>query len=86
MWITTPTGRITLTWEHVVPYSTTCIIIDEDGYILAVGEAKCSESDQFCRETGRKVSLTRALEDRELFPLEARRAIWTQYLHRKETR
>jgi hypothetical protein len=42
------------------------------------GEAHCADSDQFCRATGRKVSLKRAISH---LPRETRRAIWQAYLN-----
>ena len=46
---------------------------------LAMGEAFCSVEDPFCRATGRKVALARAL--RKLFSDKgARRDAWGQYL------
>jgi len=41
---------------------TVCEIVDHD-VILARGFAFCSSRDQFCRKTGRQVSLGRALKD-----------------------
>jgi len=47
---------------------------------LCYGTAKCGVDDNFCKETGRKIALTRALryfEDKEI-----RTAIWDAYFHR----
>ncbi len=89
LWIDTPVGRIGLAWEHHVshgkrPGTTSCYVTDEDGHVMGIGSAVCSLSDQYCRETGRKVSLTRAMDDHELFPFEMRKTIWAQYFKRKE--
>ena len=47
---------------------------------LNYGMAKCGLKDNFCKETGRKIALTRALrcfDDKEF-----RTAIWNAYFHR----
>jgi hypothetical protein len=46
------------------------------------GVAKCHESDQFCREKGRKIALAYALENGEFNRSERRRA-WAAYFARK---
>ena len=56
---------------------------DEWVKVPPAGEAFCSELDNFSKETGRKVALTRALKD--LFPedFEVREAFWKNYFDRK---
>ncbi len=62
----------------VMNIKTRCIIKQSDE-ILAVGETLCSQNDNFCRETGRKISLARALK--ELYPTqkEKRAEFWAEY-------
>jgi len=50
---------------------------------LYIGIAKCHENDNYCRETGRKISLTRAMQNSTLSKHE-RRLVWEAYLGRKE--
>lgn len=46
---------------------TTCIIYQADfHHPIVIGHAECSSPDQFCKNTGRKISLERALN--KLFP------------------
>ena len=70
--------------DHTVPLrSTQCYITaldkEQDAYLtLAVGETVQSRQDNFCRATGRKIALARALavltNDREL-----RKSFWDAY-------
>ena len=48
--------------------------------LLNTGVATCSPLDQFAKEVGRKVSLTRALQGSEK---DFRTAIWKTYFNRK---
>jgi len=53
--------------------------LNEDGLILTIsrrGVAKCSGRDQFSKNTGRKVSLKRAIKD---FKQWERRKFWEAY-------
>lgn len=52
----------------------------EDGAIIALGSAQRSLKDQFNKETGRKIALTRALAS---LPKEDRRLAWEAYFGRK---
>ena len=52
----------------------------KDWLNLCYGIAKCGKNDNFCKETGRKIALTRALrffKDKEI-----RSAIWDAYFKR----
>ena len=75
-----------------LPSETVCTIKRQDirGYIVARGVAHCSKKDNFCKETGRKVSLTRAIEQivrMNHVPVfkdkETRRKVWETYFNRK---
>ena len=47
---------------------------------LAMGGARCSPGDKFCKEVGRKVALARAIRS---LPREVRTSIWAAYHGRK---
>ncbi len=70
-------------WIH---HQTTCRILElEEGkaepILIATGVAECCALDNFSKETGRKIALTRAIEQMAL-PKEERTAIWNQYHNR----
>ena len=44
-----------------------------------IGKAVCSPEDNFCKATGRKVALTRALRT---LPRDLRKEVWDTYLER----
>jgi len=50
--------------------------IDFNGRRVSSGMANCSRLDQFCRATGRKLALTRAVAE---LPKHVRAAIWEGY-------
>jgi hypothetical protein len=43
------------------------------------GMSVCSMKDQFCKDTGRKKSLSRALSNNLVFPREVRKKFWDAY-------
>lgn len=51
--------------------------------IISYGLTQCSVSDNYNKETGRKISLTRALSD---LPKKDRATIWNAYLNRNTER
>lgn len=55
---------------------TTCIIFDVKGDEISSGSANVHPRDNFSKETGRKISLTRAIKN---FNAEARTQIWNEY-------
>lgn len=63
--------------------TTRCIIQKRGDDISFIGVAECSINDMFVKETGRKLSLARALKETDLSK-EERRTIWETYLNRKE--
>lgn len=70
-------------FRHLVPLETVCIIKyvpggDESHVLIAEGVALCSEQDTFCRTTGRKVSLARALKNAN-FSKKSRKTVWDLY-------
>ena len=48
---------------HKRPVATTCFIVDKDGLVVGVGNAKCHYKDHFSYNVGRKFALKRALRD-----------------------
>ena len=52
------------------------------GLQASFGRSRCSKSDVFQRDIGRKKALARALTQ---FPRESRAAAWMAYLNRKES-
>lgn len=57
---------------------TMCMIEDMDNNFIAGGNTTCGENDQFCRETGRRKSLARALKKAsiKLFIIHEKQKIW----------
>lgn len=51
--------------------------------VLATGVARCSKHDNFNKATGRKLSLTRALNGVE-FTKSQRTQVWNQYFGKQE--
>ena len=47
--------------------------------VLFSGISLCSIKDNFCKETGRKIALTRAIRK---LPREVRQLVWAEYLSR----
>lgn len=78
-------------WQHftkmtvcnIFKLSTSNNITFPTPQIIAVGYAICSEKDNYSKEIGRKISLTRALKSCE-FPKSDRKYIWDKYFSRKE--
>lgn len=69
-------------WKYnPIPYGESIEGTDSKDWLnLNYGMAKCGKRDNFCKETGRKIALTRALrcfDDKEF-----RTAIWNAYFHR----
>jgi len=55
---------------------TQCLIKNGDEKVLVKSESLCGPTDNYCRNTGRKISLTRAIED---FPKSQRAEYWKTY-------
>lgn len=86
LWIQTEEGKIGLSWEHDVERGRcTCTVANEAEDPLGFGLALCSKHDQYKKETGRKVSLTKALQDSE-FGYDLRKQVWEGYRARCEAR
>jgi hypothetical protein len=68
------------------PYSTACFIhpSGDDERVVGVGYSYCHEQDQFVKEVGRKIALTRALEDMGA-DQPTRTLFWKAYFGRKES-
>lgn len=63
-------------WEKYGPHQTDCTISAEGSPIRSMGFALCGPKDQFCKNTGRKISMTRALK---CFKREVRKVFWEEY-------
>ncbi len=72
--------RIGFRYDALSPTVTDAFLLDEAGVVLTGGRAWCHEKDNFCKETGRKLALTRAIKD---LPKEQRKLVWGAYLNRK---
>lgn len=75
-------------WRHIKSevkslskFRTACSIRDEALQLVATDLAECSLKDNFCRETGRKISLTRAIR---VFDKSVRKQIWEAYFNRSK--
>lgn len=72
-----------LPWTH----ETTCYVHEVDGVagtwkeMLGMGQSRCSPSDTFNKEKGRKIALVRALDD-AAFNRSDRGAVWDAYFGR----
>lgn len=91
MRVETSDGVYEVRWFHTNNHTanrkksmTECLIVKhiDENLKQAMGNniAKCSKRDNFCKETGRKVSLARAIE---AFDKPVRTEIWKAYLNRK---
>jgi len=67
-----------LSQESVYDGTDTICVLENNGEILSHGQASCSPKDNFCRATGRKLSLARALQG-FYFTKEQRQEIWEAY-------
>lgn len=61
---------------------TFCELFDEKGNLIQSGYSLCATGDCFCKETGRKLSLARAMKNANI-PKEERRVIWEIYRNTK---
>lgn len=55
---------------------TVCMVVDPADHALAHGEAICAEGDNFCKNTGRKIALSRAIRN---YDKPTRKKIWDAY-------
>ena len=82
--------RIQFRYERNVPgrfvnefnVVTTCYLVDSNDEDIGTGKAYCLAADQFSKEIGRRISLTRALQSTELSKI-GRRMVWAAYFGRK---
>ena len=76
------TGKYTIRWRHAVPDETgpgltVCwVLINDEPHAGSV--ARCHPHDNFCKDTGRKVSLGKVMSAMALTKDE-RREIWEAY-------
>lgn len=75
---------IKFSWKHVKedsgdhPNVTLCTIETSSDSEHIVGEARCSESDQYSRDIGRKLSLLRAMQSAGMSK-SVRTKVWNAY-------
>lgn len=62
--------------KQLLDRHTLCTLRDENGEIVNVGRAFLNPQDNFCKATGRRLALKRAIE---YFSYEDRKDIWEQY-------
>jgi hypothetical protein len=77
MKLQTSIGELIVKFRHENPIGTHCVL--EGGSWKTSGDSRCSPKDHFCRETGRKVSLAKALNP---LPKTVRKEVWDAYLNR----
>ena len=70
-------GNLTIKWRYAKP-TTACFITNAKGSFITGSRCRCSEKDHFCKDTGRKLSLLRALKEMDM-PKEERKVIWLLY-------
>lgn len=68
----TPVADSSRTYRH-----TTAKVYGPNDDLISIGHAMCVPHDNFSRRIGRKMALTRALEN---FDRPLRRAVWRDYL------
>ena len=80
MKIQTMAGEYIVKWLYVPKPKNTketlCHLYNDEKMEGSIGSAVCSKDDNFCRATGRKIALTRALQN---YPREFRREVWQAY-------
>jgi len=69
-------------YRHL-PIHTYCDIVGDNDVLISSGVATCSRRDHFCRETGRKLSLARALKNAQISK-EERKLFWEKYRNMKK--
>jgi hypothetical protein len=76
-------GTMVIRWGYskITP-DTFCTIWNRHNIVIAEGGAHCAKGDCFCKETGRKLSLARAMKNAR-FPKEERKVIWEIYRNTK---
>ena len=85
MKVQTSQGSYFINWQHRectgnIKFTTICFIKDENLQEVNIDQTFCSIKDNFCKETGRKISLGRAVM---FFDKQIRKEIWEAYLNRK---
>ena len=66
-------------WGERLIRGRTSASVENQGEEVGFGMARCSAGDIFCRETGRKLAMARALKDLDK---PVRTAIWQAYFQR----
>jgi len=68
--------------NRIITATTRCILLDSKDNDISVGSAFCLDGDQFNKEIGRRLALTRAVASSGLNK-EDRRTIWNTYFGRR---
>ena len=81
-------NNLKVRWAHRLPSNnieglSVCNVSNEKETILGSGTSTCSKEDNFCYDTGRKISLARALKQSNLSKKE-RNEIWEGYRNMTE--
>lgn len=84
-WITWKYSEVENLETSKISRITTCKIVDDSiqgsPFTVATATSKCHENDRFVKESGRKLSLARAIKALNL-PKSERKIIWETYLNR----
>jgi len=77
-------GSANVSFQHLrdVAKATTCTLVVKNK--VHTGIARCSKEDSFCRDTGRKVSLSKALQSSDLTKRQ-RKNVWEDYRNMTNT-
>ena len=86
MKVQTSKGEYNLRWHYITEEKTKkkathCHIYCDGIMDGSIGITVCSKKDNFCKDTGRKIALTRALST---YPRKFRREVWQAYHNRKK--
>jgi hypothetical protein len=75
-------GSYSIKWRYTpTKQITQCQILDDNG-IIGEGQALLAHTDRFCKNTGRKISLARAMFDADI-PKTERIVFWELYRNMK---
>ena len=71
-------GEYKIRWRYYPDASIHCYIKNYKDAVVGIDGATCAKTDHFCRDTGRKISLARAMKDAKLDKAQ-RTEIWEAY-------
>jgi hypothetical protein len=73
-------GNLQIKWRYAEPI--TACFVTKDGSFIASQRCECAKTDHFCKDTGRKLSLSRTLKEMKM-PKEERKVVWELYRNMK---